>query len=173
MSRLLFGLTMILAAQVGFAQEAVPEGWGGPASGSVQIVVAVLALIGTCFMGWITYLIAKLNTSQNRAAAAQTEVAARVVQVAVNTEEVRATLQANTAVSRKEMAGLKEVADKTHEAVNGSMGIQLKLNWTMAARLAKLTDDPVDIEAASLAEAAYKAHEENSTKKHASPENGE
>lgn len=55
---------------------------------------------------------------------------------------------------------IAKVADQTHTLVNSAMGYQLQLNAVSTRRLAILTNSPVDVQAAALAERALKEHEE-------------
>lgn len=57
---------------------------------------------------------------------------------------------------------LKEVAKmiaQTHSLVNGAMGTQLKLNAMTTRRLAMMTQDQMDVDAAAVAEKALSEHE--------------
>lgn len=55
---------------------------------------------------------------------------------------------------------IAKVADQTHTLVNSAMGYQLQLNAVSTRRLAILTNSPVDVQAAALAERALKEHED-------------
>lgn len=51
-----------------------------------------------------------------------------------------------------------------HKLVNSSMGNQLKLNAVATRRLAMLTNSPVDVDAADLANKMLKEHESKQAK---------
>lgn len=55
---------------------------------------------------------------------------------------------------------IAKVSDQTHTLVNSAMGYQLQLNAVSTRRLAILTNSPVDVQAAALAERALKEHED-------------
>lgn len=54
---------------------------------------------------------------------------------------------------------IAKTAEKVHTLVNSAMGSQLKLNAVATRRLAILTNSPVDVDAAAVAEKALKEHE--------------
>lgn len=54
---------------------------------------------------------------------------------------------------------IAETGEKTHTLVNSNMGAQLRLVATTSRRLSQLTNEPVDIEAAELAEKLLKDHD--------------
>lgn len=109
-----------------------------------SIVTAILSAIVAILIAWLNY------KQETRAKALVTA-----------TTEVKETLQTNTAIVTQDMAQLKEVTDKTHAAVNGSMGIAMRLAWTQADRIACLTGDPADVALATQAKEAYQSHEES------------
>jgi hypothetical protein len=59
----------------------------------------------------------------------------------------------------KKLDRISETGEKTHTLVNSNMGAQLKLNATVTHRLAMLTGDPVDEEAAVLSKKMLDEHE--------------
>lgn len=81
----------------------------------------------------------------------QDEVAARLQKV----EEERIIAAKNTETKINEIV---KVGAITHSLVNSAMGVQLKINAVALKRLAELTNDPKDIEAADLAEIALQQH---------------
>ena len=56
--------------------------------------------------------------------------------------------------------GLVSVANDTHTLVNSKMGVQLKITYLTAMRIAQLTKSPDDIAAADVAKLAYEEHVE-------------
>lgn len=52
----------------------------------------------------------------------------------------------------------KEVVDSTHTLVNSNMQVQLEISALALKRLAELTKDPVDREAADKAQLLYRTH---------------
>lgn len=54
---------------------------------------------------------------------------------------------------------IAKTAESVHTLVNSAMGSQLKLNAVATRRLAMLTNAPVDVDAAAIAEKALKEHE--------------
>ena len=89
-----------------------------------------------------------------RAAAAKTAKEAATQATAVKT-----TLAETTAAADAKMDDLAKVAGATHLLVNSAMAAQLKLTATVTRRLANLTKDPADEEAADLAEKLSRQHE--------------
>ena len=53
---------------------------------------------------------------------------------------------------------IQESTDNTHSLVNSNMAIQLNINYVLATRLAKITNDPKDIEVAEQALIARDDH---------------
>jgi len=118
----------------------------------VQISTAFIALVGTCFSGFMAYLMAKLNVKATQAA--------EMVQVAaVKVAAVKVALDKTTLATDEKLNGLANVAKATHTLVNSNMGAQLLLNATLARRLAILTKDLGDEKAAALAESLYRDHQ--------------
>jgi hypothetical protein len=80
-------------------------------------------------------------------------------QAAVKAEEVKVDLKASDAETSKKLNEMAEVGEATHTLVNANMGVQLLLNATVTRRLADITKDPVDAEAAGLAQKLYDEHQ--------------
>lgn len=74
-------------------------------------------------------------------------------------EQVKTTLAVNEAKSDRKLAKIEATGEKTHTLVNSNMGAQLKLNAVATRRLADLTKDQDDINAANLAAKMLKEHE--------------
>lgn len=60
----------------------------------------------------------------------------------------------------RKMNTIEKVADKTHALVNSTMGYQLKMHATVTRRLAAITGDAADKEAADQAAQLLKDHDE-------------
>jgi len=56
--------------------------------------------------------------------------------------------------------GLVSVTNDTHTLVNSKMGVQLKITYLTAMRIAQLTKSPDDVAAAEIAKLAYDEHVE-------------
>ncbi len=70
--------------------------------------------------------------------------------------------KADQAAVKAEAASV--VADATHRLVNSAFQVQLHLNAIASRRLADLTQDPLDVRAAELAEQAHRDHLEAQAK---------
>lgn len=116
------------------------------------VTIALYALIASIATAIISAIVAVLIAWLNYKQETRSKALANA------TAEVKDTLETNTATVSQKMADLKEVTDKTHEAVNGSMGAQLLINFRLAKRLADETRKPADRDIAKLAEKAYKSH---------------
>lgn len=109
-----------------------------------QWVAAATAIAIT--LGLIAQIVLQVMAREQATAAAK-DVAA-----------VKENLQANDERTTRKMGDMAEVAKATHTLVNSNMGTQLKLNSVVSRRLAKLTNDATDIQAANLADELYDAH---------------
>lgn len=123
-----------------------------PTSDKVQIANALLNLVGAMFAGYITYLIARLNK--------KTGVALERAEEALTVQGVR-----NEVGDRRldNLTTLAEAAKQTGEAVhvlvNSKMLTQLRISAVALRRVADLTGDPDDRQAAILAEQEYRAQQ--------------
>jgi len=52
-----------------------------------------------------------------------------------------------------------KIASNIHTLVNSNMGVQLRVNWLQARRIADMTKLPSDIELANEAERLYNQHQ--------------
>lgn len=68
-------------------------------------------------------------------------------------------MRAASAATAK-LDSIASTAEKTHTLVNSQMGYQLKMHATVTRRLAAITGDPADKEAAGQAEQLLKEHDE-------------
>jgi hypothetical protein len=73
-------------------------------------------------------------------------------------EAVKVTLATATSATKAQLDGIADVGHKTHTLVNNAMGVQLKLNAVISRRLAGMTGESADIEAAKAAESLYAEH---------------
>lgn len=149
-------------------------------SPSVQITALICTMLSTMFGGYMTYLMWRFNQGQtalnqgqqvraDRADATASRAATKLdrsnaatsgkLQDAVDkADEVKATLEASNEVGNRKLDELAEIARTTHGLVNGNMGIQLRLNRTLSSRIADLTGEPADRDAAELADRLYAEH---------------
>jgi hypothetical protein len=118
----------------------------------VSIITGGFAFLSAVFTGVMTFLIARLGAGQKKAAEVQEKAAAKV-------EEVAAVLEQSTIVSDAKLDSLALVSSATHTLVNNNMAIQLKLNAAVTRRLANITKNSSDVEAAELAEKLVAEHE--------------
>jgi hypothetical protein len=88
------------------------------------------------------------------------------VEAATKAEEVKTTLEQATVVQSELMDSLKKTGEETkktglltHDLVNSASLVQLKLYAVAAQRIADLTKDPADVEAAKVAEKLHHEHE--------------
>jgi len=105
--------------------------------------------------GGVTIVLAYIGTRTNKAVR---EVKDMAQDAAEKTEEVKTTLEEANKEARVHMAEIQKTGIDTHTLVNHNMSIQLKLNLELSRWKAQQTKDIVDINAANLAEAMYKAH---------------
>jgi len=121
---------------------------------AAQLINAAITMLGTILTGVLTYLMARLKLQQENQgiiAADQRKEAAKEV------KEVKETLAVNGETTAKKL-------DTIHTLVNGNMGVQLQLNMTVTRRLAQVTNDAIDIEAANLAEEMFRKHQATEVK---------
>lgn len=118
----------------------------------VSIVTGSFAFLSAVFTGIMAFLSAKVLAGQKKAAEKVAEVASD--------------LKASSSDSNTKLDGLiaqsadqTKVMDATHTLVNNAMAAQLRLNKAVTRRLANMTGDPIDIEAADVAEIAYDEHQ--------------
>lgn len=101
--------------------------------------------------GFMAYLMARLNQEAKRAAVQVTEVKTELRRTTHNTE---VKLDEISDISRE----VKKTGDATHTLVNGSFTVQLKISLIALERLAEITGNPKDIEAAKIAHDQYDQH---------------
>jgi hypothetical protein len=110
----------------------------------IQISAGVISLLGTIFSGIIAYFMVRLKVQAEHAKAATVEVAKALEDTQGRTD--------------KGIANLITIASATHMLVNSASLVQLRLNSLMAKRIADLTGEPGDTQAAVLAENLYERH---------------
>lgn len=81
-----------------------------------------------------------------------------VVQSAEKVEIVKTTLDEAKEEIVEKVDEIVVTTDKVHGLVNSNMAIQLKISAVALRRLADLTKNPTDIQAAELAEASLEEH---------------
>ena len=109
------------------------EAWG-PLFSAISVTISAV-------MAWQLF---RLNKGQDDAASAVKQVAT--------------VLKETTTVQAEGLEGLKRMGAATHELVNSKMAAQLLLTKTALRRVADLTGDTADMEAADLAEELYGEH---------------
>ncbi len=118
----------------------------------VQILGVILTFITGIATLIMTYLIAKINTSQKAAV--------------VKVEEVKNDLAINNSEIKEKVTKIEQIGKITHSLVNGRMGIQLKMNMLLAQQLADSTKDPMHLESAKIAKIAYEDFQKEENKAH-------
>jgi hypothetical protein len=131
--------------------------------------------LATAAMGFLTavavvvqIVLARRIAQEQKTAAQQVAVKAEQAKVAVEevasrAEEAKVTLASNTSRADAKLDDIARTGEKTHTLVNSNMAVQLKLNAAVTRRLADLTKDPIDEEAANLAEKLSHEHETKQT----------
>ena len=152
-----------------------------PLSDTVQVVNALCNLVVAVVIPVLTYLTLKQNRQVkettvkveqvgNRAAEAVTKVAAKVEGAAAQVREVRKVLESNAETAAAEREEVKKTLadngdvsnkklDDIHTLVNSNMSIQLRISALALRRVADLTKDPRDADAADEAEKGFHEHE--------------
>lgn len=74
-------------------------------------------------------------------------------------EDVRTTLEKTTTVTDEKLDDIAEVGTETHRIVNSGSVAMLRLYAIAMKRIADNSQDPLDIEAAELAEKEYRERE--------------
>ena len=120
---------------------------GGGTSDQVKIAVfnGIITFLGTIVSGVIVVLLAKINKKASDAAAAAQEVKEDLAHVTKTTKD----MLGDAALQIK---SIKSTGETTHGLVNNAMSKQLQLTARSLRRIAELTKDPKDIEAAQAAE---------------------
>lgn len=62
-------------------------------------------------------------------------------------------------IAGRKLNAIAKTGEQVHALVNSNMGTQLKLNAITLRRLAIITKDPIDVDAAMLAEKLLQEHE--------------
>jgi hypothetical protein len=93
------------------------------------------------------------------ARSAEILAATKIKEVAAAAVEVKETLAATNQSFGTKLESIAKTADDTHTLVNANMGAALNVNRISTRRLADITKDAADIEAADKAEELYLAHE--------------
>jgi len=114
-------------------------------SDTVQIVALITPVIGTVIAGYIAYKMAQLKTQQDVAVQ-------KVDAAAVEVKAVKDTLKVETQSQKQQLSDIAEVGNLTHKAVNSDKLIHARLAAAMSHRLAAMSGDKADIEAAKVAE---------------------
>lgn len=94
---------------------------------------------------------AKLDEVTNR-------VEDSVAQAASKAEEVRKNLETINAAHTVQLDAIARTGEETHALVNSAMGEQKRLLAITARAKSDITNDPIDIAAATAAEEAYNKH---------------
>lgn len=112
---------------------------------SDTVLISAVTVTGQVVLGLGLALIAWLQQRSARKAEKATEL-------------VKETLAQNTQATDGKLAGLADVAAKTHLLVNSAMAAALKSTAVALRRIAEITKDPADLQAAEVAELASGEH---------------
>lgn len=118
--------------------------------GAVNAIIAALVL-------WIT-------TAQTARIAKEAREDARMARsaeilAATKIKEVASALADSTTATDTKLDQIAKTGEDTHTLVNANMGAALNVNRISTRRLADITKDAADIEAADKADELYRAHE--------------
>ena len=114
-----------------------------------EIPAPVYAALAALMMA-VTALIQEWIRAKREKAAAE--------KVAAEVAEVKATLVEKDKQTDAKLDSMADVGEKTHTLVNSNMALQLSLNKAVTRRLANMTKDPADEDAAQLAARLYDEH---------------
>jgi hypothetical protein len=87
--------------------------------------------------------------------------AAKVDEAAQKVADVKTTLKETVAEQDSKLEGIAKIGQETKQFVNGSMKNQLQLQLDTATAKAEITENPVDLKAAELAQKALDTHVES------------
>lgn len=120
-----------------------------------QLITGVLSLASTIVAGWIAIQMAKMRHQADLAAVKVDEAAVKVekVKMALKTENARTDGKLNELLNKADASA--RTGDATHALVNSAMIRQLQLHAVMARRMAEITGEQADRDAAVAAEQAY------------------
>lgn len=118
--------------------------------GAVNAIIAAVVL-------WITTAQTARISKEAREDARMTRSAE--ILAATKIKEVKETLAANTTATEAKLDSIAKTGEDTHTLVNANMGAALNVNRISTRRLADITNNQADIEAADKAEELYLAHE--------------
>lgn len=113
-------------------------------------IIGFCSVVSVSLLGMLQQIgtAAKLETVAEKAAVAAEKV-----------EEVKTTLVKSDEKTDRKLEAIAETGESTHRLVNSAMTLQLRLNKLTTQRLATLTQDPLDVEAAKLATQQLDEHE--------------
>jgi hypothetical protein len=137
----------------------------------IQVANGVVSLFGMIISGVIALLMAKLNRNALEAVAevrgvktdlvrTGTETTSKLAEAVVEVRKVKTDLAKSDAMRTSKLDEIAATGSVTHTLVNANMGEQLKMNAILSRRMADITRDRFDMEAADLSESKLAAHEE-------------
>lgn len=116
-------------------------------------MITVLSIAVTSVCTVILQVFKRLDDARR-----EREEKAREVVLAQKASQVATTLATHNEATAEKLDSLAKTTDATHTLVNSNMGAQLNLTAVALRRIADLTKDPADIQAAEGAEGLYAAH---------------
>jgi FKBP-type peptidyl-prolyl cis-trans isomerase (trigger factor) len=145
------------------------------------VVVQLLALLRqSATVDKLDQAAVKVGEVKEALAVSNAEVAGKLNDATTKVDEVKTTLATNDAKTSEQIGQIvavgletKKTIDVVHSLVNSAMTTALRSSATALRRVAQMTRDPEDGEAADLAEQALARHESNQIKADAVPETSE
>ena len=123
-----------------------PETWASLITVAINPVAGLVGLVVTSVLAYLT---AQLNT--------------KVDEISVKAETVKNVLAHKQIQTDASLKRLTQVTHDVHTLVNSNMGIQLKINYVLADRIASLTNNKNDI---AVAKEAHKLFDEHEARQH-------
>lgn len=116
------------------------------------IVPSVCTVVGTVIIAWMQ---SRVKTAVDTAGATAAVAADKASD---RTEEVRDELKLTASTTSQKLGALKSIATDTHTLVNSNMEKALLISAIALRRVASMSNDVGDIDAANVAEAALAEH---------------
>jgi hypothetical protein len=123
----------------------------------LTLLGTVVALVGTVFTGVMAFLMARLNAKAR-------EAAVKVEQVAEKVDIATVAMEASQKMGDAKLEEIASVGRSTHRLCNSAMMEQKRMLAETSRAKADMTNDPIDVAAADLAEQSYKKHCEQQRK---------
>ena len=129
--------------------------WGIPNALWNAVMIGVM----TAVLGYFqTQTRDAVDKKGEEAAVAAEQARSKAAEAATAVRQVKTTLSAANKSQDTKLDNIATTTDASHMLLNGNMETQLKLNAVAMRRIAQLTNNPVDAEAAELAEKALADH---------------